>query len=200
MQNRLQQQIDFLIEIDRVKQIFRKSKLIDKSRYENDAEHSWHFAMYAFILAEYSNEQQIDLLKVFKMILIHDVVEIDAGDTFVYDEQGLADKAEREQLAAERIFGLLPQDQNQELYQLWREFEDRATPEAKYAASLDRLQPILQNYYTEGASWRKYGVTAEMVLKKNQHIQEGSAELWAFVEYIVADAVKKGYLATTEEA
>lgn len=194
MQQRLQQQIEFLIEIDRVKQIVRQSRVIGDLRNENDAEHSWHLAMYAFILAEYANDTELDQHKIIKMLLIHDIVEIDAGDTFVYDEQAQEDKLEREEKAAERIFGLLPQEQQQELYQLWREFEERQTPEAKFAASLDRLQPILQNYYTQGASWKKHGITSEMVLQKNKHIQEGAKELWSFVEYIVAESVEKDYL------
>ncbi|WP_343834721.1 HD domain-containing protein [Bacillus horti] len=182
------------MEIDKVKQVFRRSFLTDKSRNENDAEHSWHLAVYAILLAEYSKHDNLDLLKVLRMILIHDLVEIDAGDTFAYDVKGYEDKAEREEKAAKRIFGLLPNDQGEEFYQLWTEFEEMQTIEAKYAASLDRLQPLLQNYFTQGASWQEHNITSAMVLERNKHIRDGSEELWSLVEYLVEESVKNGYL------
>ncbi|GAA0375654.1 HD domain-containing protein [Bacillus horti] len=194
LSERLQQQVTFLMEIDKVKQVFRRSFLTDKSRNENDAEHSWHLAVYAILLAEYSKHDNLDLLKVLRMILIHDLVEIDAGDTFAYDVKGYEDKAEREEKAAKRIFGLLPNDQGEEFYQLWTEFEEMQTIEAKYAASLDRLQPLLQNYFTQGASWQEHNITSAMVLERNKHIRDGSEELWSLVEYLVEESVKNGYL------
>jgi putative hydrolase of HD superfamily len=169
------------------------TRLTDNSRRENSAEHSWHVGIMAFILSEYSPEG-LDLIRVVKMLLIHDVVEIDAGDTFLYDEKGHEDKAEREEQAAERIFGLLPVDQGQNLHDLWREYEERKTPEAKYAAALDRVQPLLHNYLTGGATWRKNGVTRSMVLKKNKHTAEGAPELWAYARTLIEESVEKGYL------
>jgi putative hydrolases of HD superfamily len=190
---RLLEQIQFLVEIDKLKTIFRQSYITDKSRNENDAEHSWHLAVMAILLQEYANEE-IDILRVLKMILIHDLVEIDAGDTFLYDEVGNADKEKRELEAAERIFGLLPIDQRDEIFSLWREFEEKISPEAKYAGSLDRLQPLLQNYYTGGLSWKNHQLTKKQVLAKNSVIKKGSSELWSFAEVLITDAVSRGYL------
>jgi putative hydrolases of HD superfamily len=192
-EQRLIDQIHFIVEIDKLKTIFRQSFITDKSRHENDAEHSWHFAVMAILLKEYANEE-IDILRVLKMILIHDLVEIDAGDTFLYDDIGNSDKEERELKAAERIFGLLPVDQREEYYSLWREFEDKNTPESKYAGALDRLHPLLQNYYTGGLSWKKHNLTSDLVLEKNRQIEKGSKELWEFAKGLILDAVKKGYL------
>jgi putative hydrolase of HD superfamily len=192
--NRLQQQIQFIVEVDKLKLIFRKSRLMDRSRYENDAEHTWHLMMMAMILLEHANEEKINPLQVLKMLLIHDLVEIDAGDTFAYDEIGHLDKAEREEKAAKRIFGLLPDEQHEEMYRLWREFEDRTTPEAQFAAALDRLQPLIHNYYTEGESWQKYGITSAQVINRNKQIAEGSTTLWSYAEEIIRASVAKGYL------
>jgi putative hydrolases of HD superfamily len=192
-EQRLFEQIHFIVEIDKLKTIFRQSFITDKSRHENDAEHSWHFAVMAILLKEYANEE-IDILRVLKMILIHDLVEIDAGDTFLYDDIGNSDKEERELKAAERIFGLLPVDQREEYYSLWREFEVKNTPESRYAGALDRLHPLLQNYYTGGLSWKKHNLTSDLVLEKNRQIEKGSKELWKFAECLILDAVKKGYL------
>lgn len=191
---RLQKQIEFIVEIDKLKHIYRQTVLMDKSRNENDAEHSWHLAMMGIFLSEYANEQNIDILHVVKMVLIHDLVEIDAGDTFAYDEKGHEDKVEREEAAADRLFHILPQDQYEEIYGLWREFEQRKTAEARFAAALDRLQPLLHNYYTEGVAWKKHGVTSDKVLDRNKHISEGSQSLWDFAESIIKDAVEKDYL------
>jgi putative hydrolases of HD superfamily len=190
---RLLEQIQFLVEIDKLKTIFRQSYITDKSRNENDAEHSWHLAVMAILLQEYANEE-IDILRVLKMILIHDLVEIDAGDTFLYDEVGNADKELRELEAAERIFGLLPNDQRDEIFSLWREFEEKKSAEAKYAGALDRLQPLLQNYYTGGLSWKKHQLSSKQVLAKNSVIEIGSSELWSFAEVLITDAVSRGYL------
>jgi len=194
MNERLQQQLAFLLEIDKLKNVYRQSYLSDKSRRENDAEHSWHLTMMAMILMEHADHPQLDILRVMKMLVVHDIVEIDAGDTFAYDDQGHTDKAEREQAAANRLFGLLPADQRDELMALWEEFEARSTPESQYAAAMDRLAPILLNYHTGGASWREHGITSEQVLKRNRHIADSSEGLWTFVQSLVEDAVNRGYL------
>jgi len=149
--DRLIKQISFIIETDKLKTIYRQSLLSDKSRYENDAEHSWHLALMAALLSEHTNEK-VDLLKVIKMVLIHDLVEIDAGDTYCYDEKAKLDKREREEKCANRIFSLLPDDQRDEMFELWEEFEKMETAEAKFAAALDRLQPVLLNYTADGMS------------------------------------------------
>ncbi|HYK74478.1 MAG TPA: HD domain-containing protein [Pseudoneobacillus sp.] len=191
---RLLEQIRFIVEIDKLKTIFRQSFIMDKSRNENDAEHTWHLSVMAIILLEHANDVDLDILKVLKMILIHDLVEIDAGDTFLYDEQGYSDKEERELKAAKRLFGLLPKNQQKEYFSLWREFEVKETPEARFAGALDRLHPLLHNYYTEGHTWKKHGLTSDRVLAKNKQIEWGSNELWRFAESLIHDAVRKGYL------
>ncbi len=191
---RLRKQLEFIREIDKAKTVLRRSVLLDRSRRENDAEHSWHLAVMAILLVEYANEP-VDLLKVVKMLLIHDLVEIDAGDTYAYDAKGHEDKYEREQRAADRIFGLLPQEQGEELRRLWEEFEERRTPEARFAAAMDRLQPVMLNYLTEGVVWRQHGVKSEQVIARNRHIAEGSEVLWEAAAEYIQDAVRKGYLA-----
>lgn len=191
--NRLTQQIQFILEIDRLKQILRQTLLTDGSRRENSAEHSWHLAMMAMLLAEYA-PQPIDLLRVIKMLLIHDLVEIDAGDTFCYDLQGNQTKADRELQAADRIFGLLPSDQNSELRILWSEFETQQTPEAQFAAALDRLQPMLHNQQTQGGTWRLHGITRAQVLARMQPVKAGTPQLWSLVEEAIDACVNAGYL------
>jgi len=191
--NRLDEQIRFLLETDRLKQVLRQTYLIDETRHENSAEHSWQLALMALVLAEYG-PLDLDRLKVTRMLLLHDVVEIDAGDTYCYDQSGMQDKVEREEAAAARIFGLLPADQRNEFVELWREFERRATPEAKFAAALDRMMPILHNYHTRGKSWLEHGITARQVLERNRHVAEGAPELWEFIQRLVRDAEGKGYL------
>lgn len=193
MLERLDKQIGFLIEIDKLKQVFRQTYLLDETRKENDAEHSWHFAMFAVLLVEYANEK-VDLLKVVKMALVHDLVEIDAGDTFLYDEAGYADKAEREQKAADRIFGLLPPDLAEELHELWIEFEEKKTAEAKFAGSIDRLQPFLHNIHTQGRAWNEHGITAEQVRERNQVIENGSQALWDYAVSLIDKAVENGHI------
>jgi putative hydrolase of HD superfamily len=188
----LRRQAGFLREIDRLKGVFRQTYLLDGSRKENDAEHSWHLAMYAMVLAEHANEP-VDLERVLKMVAIHDLVEIDAGDTFAYDQAAHADKADRERAAADRVFGLLG-EQGRELRALWDEFEQRRTPEARFAAAVDRLQPLLHNYWTEGKAWREHGVRAQQVLSYNARVGEGSETLGRLVETIVAASVEAGYL------
>ena len=191
---RLAQQIAFLLEIDKLKTVLRRTHLLDDPRHENSAEHSWHLAVMAMLLAEHANAP-VNLLHVLKMLLIHDVVEIDSGDTYIYDVAGNESKAAREQEAAKRIFGLLPDDQREEMHRLWEEFEARATPEARFAAALDRLMPMLHNYHTQGRSWQEHGVTDAQVIAHNGHMTEGAAALWEYAEAMIKDAVGKGYLA-----
>jgi len=190
---RLKKQIEFIVEIDKIKKICRQTLLMDGSRNENDAEHSWHLALMAMVLSEYF-PHNLDLFKVIKMLLVHDLVEIDAGDTFCYDEKANEDKAEREQKAASRIFGLLPPDQEKEFRALWEEFEEQKTSEAQFAASLDRMQPLLHNYHTKGHTWVKYDVKYDKVIKRIQPLEKSSPVLWEYVLEILEDAIKKGYL------
>jgi len=190
---RLERQIDFVIEIDKLASVYRRTLLIDRSRNENDAEHSWRLGVMAMLLSEYA-PGAIDVLRVMKMVLIHDLVEIDAGDTFCYDDAAAVGKAGRECAAADRIFAILPADQSRELRSLWEEFEAARTPEARFAAALDRLQPLLHNYYTEGAAWRAHGVTYEEVIKRNAHIADGAPRLWEFAKSLIDDASLKGWL------
>jgi len=191
---RLKKQIEFIIEVDKLKQIYRQTLLMDGSRNENDAEHSWHLALMAMVLHEYSPKKDLDITKVLKMLLIHDLVEIYAGDTFCYDEKANLNKAERELEAAERLFNILPPDQSQEFRALWDEFEERKTPEALFASSLDRIQPLICNYLTGGHTWVKYGIKSDKVLERNLLVKEGAPELWELVEEIVEDSIKKGIL------
>jgi putative hydrolase of HD superfamily len=189
---KLENQLQFIIEIDKIKNIFRKSKLFDFSRYENDAEHSWTICVMALLLQEYSNND-INIEKVISMLLIHDIVEIDAGDTFLYSDERKTIHID-ENKAAERIFGLLDKDQQEYFLNIWQEFEERKTNEAKFAAVFDRLEPLLQNYILEGYTWKKYNITYEMVIEKNKHIQEASDVIWEFVLKLLERAVEKGYI------
>jgi len=189
---KLEKQLQFIIEIDKIKNIMRKSKLFDNSRFENDAEHSWTICIMALLLKEYSNIT-INMEKVVSMLLIHDIVEIDAGDTFLYsDKRNIIHTDEKK--AAERIFGLLDKDQKEYFMNIWEEFEERKTNEAKYAAIFDRLEPLLQNYILEGYTWKKYNITYDMIIEKNKHIREASDVIWEFVLKILEKAVEKGYL------
>ena len=197
--DRFDRQIQFIIEIDQLKHVLRQTVLMDASRRENDAEHSWHLAMMAILLSEYAREE-VDLLRVVKMVLIHDLVEIDTGDTFCYDEEGQESRVEREQKAADRIFHILPGDLAEELHTLWEEFEARETPEARFAAALDRFQPLLHNFCTQGVAWRKHGITSDQVIARNQHIEAGAPALWAYARQFIEDAVSKGFLAPDPDA
>jgi putative hydrolases of HD superfamily len=194
-QARLEQQIRFILEVDRLKEIFRQTVNTQSRRAENDAEHSWHICLATLVLAEHANTPDLDVLRVLKMLILHDLVEIDAGDTFAYDTAGMVHQHEREAKAADRIFGLLPADQAAEFRSYWDEFEARATPEAKFAAAMDRLQPMLLNCATEGAAWKRHGITADRVLARNGHIVEGSATVWAEAARRIARAVSEGHLA-----
>ena len=191
---RLGAQMAFLREIDKLKSVFRRTLLMDGSRYENDAEHSWHLAVMAVLLAEHANTRGLDIGKVIRMVLAHDLVEIDAGDTYVYDTAGNVGKVEREARAAKRICGLLPADQAVEFRALWDEFEARETPEARFAAALDRVQPLLHNFATQGRVWRKHGITSARVAERNRHVAEGSRALWTYAESLIREAVARGYL------
>ena len=177
--NRLHKQIAFLKEIDKQKQITRQTYLADGSRKEGDAEHAWHLAVMAFLLAEYANEN-VDVLRVMKMVLVHDMVEIDAGDTYAYDAKANLDKRERELKAADRIFSFLPQEQAEQVRKLWDEFEAGITPEAKFAHTLDNIQPTMLNHASGGKAWREHGVHLEQILKRNAHTKDGSEILWEY--------------------
>src|SRR4028118_2016708 len=172
-EDRLLRQMQFVVEADKLKSIFRRNRLLHGERRENDAEHSWHLALMAIILAEHA-DPPVDLLRVVKMVLIHDLVEIDAGDTFGYDEAALLTQPERERLAADRIFGLLPEDMSHEMRAVWEEFEEKQTPEAKFAGALDRMGGVLPSYYNEGGCWREASVTVERGKDRNGGIGDGA--------------------------
>jgi putative hydrolase of HD superfamily len=191
--DRLQQQLQFIVEIDALKHVLRQTLLMNQSRRENDAEHSWHLAMMAIVLSEYA-APEVDILRVLKMVLIHDLVEIDAGDTFCYDTQAVQDQADREQKAADRLFGLLPPDLSAELRSLWEEFEAKQTPDSCFATALDRLQPVLHNYHTQGGTWKQAGVTVDQVRNRVAPIAKGSPLLAEFVEHLIQDSVAQGFL------
>jgi putative hydrolase of HD superfamily len=190
---RLRRQMDFLVEMDRLKTILRTALTEGGARRENDAEHSWHVALMAPTLAEYS-DREIDVDRVVKMLLVHDLVEIDAGDVMIYHEAARRAQHARELVAAERIFNLLPADQAAELRGLWDEFEALESAEALYAKALDRLQPLLLNYLSRGAPWREHGVTAAQVRRINSSIADASPRLWDFASGLIEDAVKQGWL------
>jgi putative hydrolases of HD superfamily len=189
----LQNRIDFLLEIDLLKEIERQTVLIAGNRHENSAEHSWHVAMCAAVLVSHAGGD-IDLNRVLMMLLVHDIVEIDAGDTFAYDEVGRQVQHAREKAASRRLFGLLPKPQSEEMAALWTEFDAQETPEARYANAVDRFMPLLHNFYTEGQSWQKHGVCREQVLERMACIQTGAPSLWPYVENLIDDAVRRGYL------
>jgi putative hydrolase of HD superfamily len=191
---RLEKQVEFILEIDRLKTVIRRTALTDQSRRENSAEHSWHLAVMALLLHEYANDD-VDVEKVLKMLLVHDLVEIDAGDTFCYDVEANVGRAGREREAAARLFGLLPNEQGSHFRALWEEFEARESPEARFAAALDRMQPLLSNLATEGYSWQKYDVAHPEVLERTRSIEEGSRELWEYMRSRLDQAVEEGILA-----
>lgn len=186
-------QIEFIKEIDKLKYILRRTRLLHSDRRENDAEHSWHLAMMAIVLAEHANEP-VDLLKVLKMVLIHDIVEIDAGDVFIYDTKQNHSNTEEELKAARRIFGMLPQSQAEALIEVWEEFEAGQTAEAKFARALDRLEPLLQNTSNEGGTWKEFDVRYDQVVAKKKVIAQGSEHIWAFAEDLLKKNLEKGIL------
>lgn len=194
MSERLDRQFDFFREIDKEKFIGRQTYLTDAVRKENDAEHAWHMAVMAILLSEYANEE-IDVLKTVTMLLIHDLVEIDAGDTYAYDEEGKKTKQTRETAAADRIFGLLPGDQKEKLRALWDEFEEGKTAEAKFAHGMDHIQPLMLNAATNGKSWEEHGIRLSQVLMRNQNTAEGSRTLWEYAyQKFIAPNVEEGRL------
>lgn len=190
---RLEQQIRFITEIDKVKNIFRQTYLADGARKENDAEHSWHIALMAYLLQEYA-EEPVDVPKVMLMVLIHDLVEIDAGDTYAYDPEGAKTKREREVCAADRIFGLLPEDQGTYFRALWDEFEAYESADAKYAHLLDNFQPLLLNDASGGKSWSEHEVKKSQIYKRNEKIEETSAEVWECMKNIVQKHIDAGHV------
>jgi putative hydrolase of HD superfamily len=192
---RLAAQVGFVLEVDRLKSVLRRGYLADGSRYENTAEHSWTLALMALVLAEHAAEP-VDVATVVRMVVVHDLVEVDAGDTYVYDDDGRAEAEQRERLAADRIFRLLPTDQGVALRALWDEFEAGATPEARFARALDRFAGFLLNHASEGRSWRENDIAADRVFARNQTIDDGSPPLWGEVQRRLADAVAQGWIAT----
>ncbi len=189
----LLKQVAFIKEIDKLKYIQRKTKLFNSNRPENDAEHSWHLAMMTIVLAEHS-DKPIDVLKVLKMVLIHDIVEIDAGDTFIYDTVKSHTNTEEELIAAKRIFGLLPTEQADEFITIWKEFEDGITDEAKFAKSMDRFEPLLQNTSNNGGTWTEFNVPYQNVYDKKKAIRNGSVTIWNYAEHLINESVAKGIL------
>lgn len=191
--SRLARQLSFIVEADRLKRVLRQTTLCDGSRHENSAEHSWHLALMAAVLLEHA-PQSVDAGRVLRMLLVHDLVEIDAGDTFAYDTAANVGREARERVAASRIFGLLPPAQAEEMQSLWEEFEAQATSEAQFAAALDRLQPLLNNHHAGGGSWRVHGVTRAQVLRRMDPIRTGLPALWPVVQEIIAQSCALGHI------
>ena len=192
MDERIKKQLDFSLEIDKEKNIFRQTSLSNHGRKENDAEHAWHMAIMALILSEYANEE-IDVLRTISMILIHDVVEIDAGDTYAYDENGKKSQREREVKAADRLFGMLPKDQAVKFRNLWEEFEAQETKEAKFARTMDNIQPVVLNDASDGKSWVEHGVHLSQILNRNKNTAKGSEVIWNYAkENFIDENVRKG--------
>ena len=190
--NRLQQQFAFILEADKEKNILRQTRLSDGTTHENDADHAWHMALMCILLSEYANEK-IDVLHTVSMILIHDVVEIDAGDTYAYDAQGNSTRREREEKAADRLYSLLPDDQRDKLRALWEEFEEGKTPEARFARALDNVQPAMLNNATDGIEWANHSVRLSQILCRNKNTADGSAVLWDYAyRHFIEPNVEKG--------
>ena len=193
MDERLKKQLDFILEIDKEKNILRQTHLSGHGRRENDSEHAWHMAIMAYLLRDYANTS-VDITKVMLMCLIHDIVEIDAGDTYAYDAEGLKTQKAREDAAKERIFSLLPEDQKKELVALFDEFEDFTTPESKFAHAMDNLQPLLLNNSNGGGDWREHGVSAEQVYGRQRKTALGSEKLYEVTDHIIQEHIEKGNL------
>lgn len=193
MENRLNQQLTFALEIDKEKNIFRQTHLSGHGRNENDAEHAWHMAIMAYLLREYANEE-VDIAKVMLMCLIHDIVEIEAGDTYAYDTENLKTQKAREDAAKEKLYSLLPKDQKDELIALFDEFEEGRTPEAKYAHAMDNLQPLLLNHSNDGSDWKEHQVSAEQVYGRQSKTKLGSEKLYEITDQIIREHMKKGNL------
>ncbi|WP_436416348.1 HD domain-containing protein [Petrimonas sp.] len=195
MDERIQQQLNFILEADKLKNVIRRNFLIDDSRRENVAEHSWHSILLAQLFFEYAeNKDELDLLHIVKMITIHDIVEIYAGDTFMFDEEGYLDKFERENDAAKKIFGLLPPDQGKEMYDLWLEFEQEDTPNAIYACAIDKIMPVMLNTFSNGTSWREASITPENIFKTLKIIEKGPKKVRELLNELVQISKSKGHL------
>lgn len=195
---RIDKQFEFIREIDKEKEITRHTFLADASRRENDAEHAWHMAIMTILLQEYANEE-IDVLKTITMLLIHDIVEIDAGDTYAYDEKGKENQAEREEKAANRIFNMLPEDQAEKMIALWHEFEAQKTPEAKFARCMDNIQPMMLNDASNGLAWEENQVKISQILKRNERTAEGSKVLWDYMKHILQKNMDEGHIVKDRE-
>lgn len=193
---RLKKQMQFIAEIDKLKSILRQTALANRSRQENVAEHSWHIAVMALLLSEYSNVGSIDTNKVVKMLLIHDLVEIYAGDTFLYAEYLPEEKFEEERKACENLFNILPSDQAEDMISTWEEFEAEQTPEARFAKTIDALQPILLGYENQGWSWHQHSINKEQILKHKEHMKQGSLDLWKYTKNLLDEAEDKGFVPT----
>jgi putative hydrolase of HD superfamily len=191
---RFKRQIEFILEADKLKKVSRRTTLLDVSRQENSAEHSWHIALLVLILSEYADDDNLDTLRVIKLLLAHDLVEIDADDTYCYDEIGGRTQKIRETKAADRIFNILPADQADAFRALWDEYEAKDTPESRFANALDRLQPFLHNYFTRGHTWQKHGIRKNQVIARMRPVDDGSHHLWNYVSNLIDDAVEKGFL------
>jgi putative hydrolase of HD superfamily len=190
---RLERQMTFIIEVEKLKAIYRQNMVVDKSRHENSAEHSWHLALMAVILADEAIDPAVDIRTVVEMLLIHDIVEIDAGDTFLYDATGNMDKEERENAAARRIFGLLPADQCEHCIALWKEFDERKTPSALFASAIDNMQPVLNHYASEGHGIRNKALKTRQVVEKKEFIKEASPALWEYTRATIGKSEAAGY-------
>lgn len=193
---RIKQQITFIEQLDALKLVLRQNLVMDESRRENSAEHSWHIATMAMVLAEYA-PAKIDQRRVLKMLLLHDVIEIEAGDTFCFDVEGNKDKEERERRAADQLFGLLPEDLSSEFMSIWNEFEEGKTNDSRFANSLDRFHTLLQNINTRGGTWRIHNIEKEQVVERMLPIKEGAPPLWPLVERYLDEACKQGFLKDT---
>lgn len=193
MDQRMEQQFAFALEVDKLKNIFRQTRLSGHGRRENDAEHSWHIALMAYLFREYANEE-VDILRVMLMCLVHDIVEIDAGDTYAYDAQGLATQKAREAAARERLYSILPEDQGAELAALFDEFEACETPEARFARALDNIQPMMLNHSNGGGDWREHGIAAEQVYRRQSRTRLGSERLFAVADEVIRENIRKGNL------
>ena len=193
MDERIKKQIDFSLEIDKEKNIFRQTHLTDHGRNENDAEHAWHMAIMSYLFREYANED-VDISKVMLMCLIHDIVEIDAGDTYAYDDEAIKSQKEREEKAKQRIFSILPDDQKEELMSLFDEFEENASPEARYAHAMDNLQPLILNNSNNGGDWKEHGIKADRVYERQSKTRLGSEKLYEITDRIIRENIRKGNL------
>lgn len=191
--DKLRKQIEFAVTVDKMKEVLRRNLVVSGERRENDAEHSWHLALMAMLLEEYSAEK-VNIERVLKIALLHDLVEVYAGDTFAYDEKGYEDKEERERAAADKLFGSLESEQSAEFRALWDEFEAAETPESKYANAIDRIQPLILNYLTNGHTWKLGNVHAPQIYKRMDIIRTAAPELWQIVEGVIADSIEKGIL------